>query len=195
MEDYLIEGIAALLFETTIETLENLIQLDIFKNYCAALLKMGGETQARMIIEYIKDVSKMLSLIYVVRENSIELHLAAERAMLPKYFAFDHPNYFGYLTAQHVNLSALSTQKSETWEDLLANGFGGSLSGEPFSTIHGHLITETAINREVKVRRGQCVQVTAHQRKLYTFFSKSVISWLLSDQNRKKIGMCYIYCT
>ena len=127
---------------------------------------MGGETQARMIIEYIKDVSKMLSLIYVVRENSIELHLAAERAILPKCFAFDHPNYFGYLTAQHVNLSALSTQKSETWEDLLANDFGGSLSGEPFSTIHGHLIKETTINREVEVRGGQCVQVTAHQKKL-----------------------------
>ena len=166
MEYYLIEGIAALRFKTTIETLENLIQLDIFKNYCAALLKMGGKTQARMIIEYIKDVSKTLSLIYVVRENSIELHLAVERAMLPKCFAVDQPNYFPYLTAQHVNLSALSTKKSETWEDLLANGFGGSLSGEPFSTIHGHLITETNINREEKVRGGQCVQVTAHQRKL-----------------------------
>lgn len=82
MEDYVIEGIAALRFETTIETHENLIQLDIFKNYCAALLKMGGETQVRMIIQYIKDVSKMLSLIYVVRENSVELHLAAERVML-----------------------------------------------------------------------------------------------------------------
>ena len=82
MEDYLIEGIAALRLETTTETLENLIQLDIFKNYCEALLKVGGGTQARMIIKYIKDVSKMLSLIYAMRENSIELHLAAESAMV-----------------------------------------------------------------------------------------------------------------
>ena len=82
MEDYLIEGIAALRLETTTETLENLIQLDIFKNYYEALLKVDGRTQARMIIEYVKDVSKMLSLIYAVTENSIELHLAAERAML-----------------------------------------------------------------------------------------------------------------
>ena len=51
---------------------------------------------------------------YGVRENSIELHLAAKRAMLPKCFAFYHPNYFRYLTAQHVNLSILSTQKNET---------------------------------------------------------------------------------
>ena len=46
MEDYLIEGIAALCLETTTETLENLIQLDIFKNYCEALLKAAGRTQA-----------------------------------------------------------------------------------------------------------------------------------------------------
>ena len=36
----------------------------------------------------------------------------------------------------------------------MQNGFGGSISGEPFSTIHGDLITETTINREVKVRGG-----------------------------------------
>ena len=42
MEDYLIERIAALRLETTTETLENLIQLDIFKNYYEALLKVGG---------------------------------------------------------------------------------------------------------------------------------------------------------
>ena len=30
-----------------------------------------------------------------------------------------------------------------------------SMSGEPFSTIHGDLITETTINLEVKVRGGQ----------------------------------------
>ena len=132
MEDYLIERIAALRLETTTETLENLIQLDIFKNYYEALLKVGGGIQARMIIDYIKDVSEKLSLIYAVRENSIELHLTAERAMLPKCFPFDHANYCQYLTAQHVNLSALSTQKSETWEDLLANGFGGSVSRKLF---------------------------------------------------------------
>ena len=36
----------------------------------------------------------------------------------------------------------------------MANGFGGFMSGEPFSTIHGDLITDTTINREVKVRGG-----------------------------------------
>ena len=32
--------------------------------------------------------------------------------------------------------------------------FGGSITGQSFSTIHGDLITETTINREVKVRGG-----------------------------------------
>ena len=44
MEDYLIEGAAALCLKTTTETLENLIQLDIFKSYCEALLKVGRGT-------------------------------------------------------------------------------------------------------------------------------------------------------
>ena len=69
MEDYSNEGIAALPLETTTETLENLIQLDIFKHHCESLLKVGGGTQSRMIIEYIKDVSKILSLIYTVRKK------------------------------------------------------------------------------------------------------------------------------
>ena len=126
-----------------------------------------------MTIEYIKDVSKMLSLIYAVRGNSIELHLAAERAMLPKCFAFDHPNYCRYLTAQHINHSALSTEKSETWEDLLANGFGGSMCGEPFPTIHGDLITETTINREVKVRGGPMRGVYSTSEKTSDAFIKT----------------------
>ena len=32
------------------------------------------------------------------------------------------------------------------------NGFGGSTTGDPFSTKHGDLIIETTINRDVKVR-------------------------------------------
>ena len=72
--NHLIEGIEALRLKTTTETLENLIQLDIFKSYFEALLKLGRGTQAKMVIEYVpkccfQDVSKMLSLIYAVRET------------------------------------------------------------------------------------------------------------------------------
>jgi hypothetical protein len=42
--------------------------------------------------------------------------------------------------------------QKDAWDDLVQSGFGGSISGEPFSTINGDLITEITINREVKVR-------------------------------------------
>ena len=39
-------------------------------------------------------------------------------------------------------------------KDLKENGFGGSLTGDKFSTKHGYLIIETTVNGEVKVRGG-----------------------------------------
>ncbi len=112
------------------------------------------ETQAKMIVEYLRDVSAMLCLISSVRENSIERHLAAERVLIPKCFAFGHPNYSRYLSFQHVKLVDIKRNHTAIWEDLSQNGYGGSISGEPFSTMHGDLITETTINREVKTRGG-----------------------------------------
>ena len=40
------------------------------------------------------------------------------------------------------------------WKDLKENGFGGSLTGDKFSTKHGYLIIETTVNEKVKVRGG-----------------------------------------
>ena len=57
--------------------------------------------------QYIKDVSSMLVLIFVVREKKTELHLAAERELLPKRFAFNHINYSRYLIFQRVNFSEI----------------------------------------------------------------------------------------
>ena len=45
----------------------------------------------------------------------------------------------------------LNTIPENVWNDLLREGFCGSFGGEPFSTIHGDLITEVAITGEVKV--------------------------------------------
>ena len=104
--------------------------------------------------QYITDVSVLLALVSAVREKSIELHITAERALLPKCFAFNYINYARYLTIQHVNFEKIQIEKPTAWEDLLNDGFGGSITGQSFSTIHGDLITETTINREVKVRGG-----------------------------------------
>ena len=45
-------------------------------------------------------------------------------------------------------------ESTKVWQELIANGFGGSLSGQKFSSKHGDLIIVTTINREVKVRGG-----------------------------------------
>lgn len=148
-----------------------------------------------MIIDYIKNVSKMLWLIDVARENSTELHLAVERSMLPKCFPFNHPNYCRYLTAHHVNLSALSIQNGETWEDFLANGFGDSMSGETFSTIHGDLITEATITGEVKVRSGPMHGGYSSSEKTSDLLSKPVCHGYYQIKTERKIDMCSFFCT
>ena len=111
-----------------------------------------SDTQACMINQYIRDVSYMPALIFAVREKKIELHLPAEREMLPKCFAFSHINYSRYLTFQHVNFSKMKDCYENVWNDLLREGFGWSLSAEPFSTIHRDFITKVTINLEFKVR-------------------------------------------
>ena len=123
-----------------------------FKQMANNLTGVFG-TQAQMMMQYIRDVSAMLCFVSAVRENTIERHLAAERVFLPKFFAFLQ-NYARYLTFQHVKLQEIRSKQEGAWYDLLVNGFGGSVSGKPYLTIHVDLITETTINSEVKVRRG-----------------------------------------
>eukprot|EP00794_Sanderia_malayensis_P019769 gene19769-21703_t len=135
------------------ETLAVVIQQPEFKILLSHLLHTTG-TQSKRIVEYMRDVAAMLCQVSSVREHSIDWHLAAERALIPKRFAFGHPNYSCYLKYQHVKLLNIMVTDREIWNELVQNGFGGSLSGARFSTIHGDLITETTKKREVKVRGG-----------------------------------------
>ena len=146
--------ISNLRYNTNPENLESLVKLDSFKTYWSDLLASGKGTRSQIMTQYITDVSVLLALVSAVREKSIKLHIAAERALLPKCFAFNHINYARYLTIQHVNFGKIQIEKPTAWEDLLNDGFGGSITGQSFSTIHGDLITETTINREVEVRGG-----------------------------------------
>ena len=93
--------------------LQSLLDLPRFKDICSSPLKSEG-TQGKMMVEYLKDVSAMLCLITAVREKSIETHLAAEHALLPKCFAFGHINYARYLTFQHVNLQNVKKCKGQS---------------------------------------------------------------------------------
>ena len=83
-------------------------------------------TQACMMNQYIKDVSSMLALISTLREQKFELHLAAERQLLPKCFAFNHINYSRYLTFQHVIFSEIKHCNGNVINDYLIEGFKGS---------------------------------------------------------------------
>ena len=44
----------------------------------------------------------MLRLILAVREKNIEVHMAAERVLITKCFAFGHFNYARYLTVKSM---------------------------------------------------------------------------------------------
>ena len=70
------------------ETLETVINNEYFEEVLNDLLYTNGP-QSYQFVSYIKDVSLLLSIISSVRENNIEIHLEAERALLPDLFALD----------------------------------------------------------------------------------------------------------
>ena len=104
--------------------------------------------------EYITDVSALQSQITAYREKNIELHLQAQRDLLPLLFAFTHQCYSGYLTTHHVELTNLPSKSPSVYKDFQIYGIGASLSGIKFFTMPGDLGTEVTINREVKVPGG-----------------------------------------
>ena len=127
-----------------------------YPNFCniRSAITATSETLSSMFVNYIKGVSALLAIIRSVRECNIEMHLEAERAFLPQLFVFVHPNYSRYLTYQHTLLEVHRISNTSIWKGLKENGFGGSLTGDKFSTKRGDPITETTVNREVKVRGG-----------------------------------------
>ena len=94
-----------------------------------------------------------LIMVSAVREKNFEWYLQAEREMIKYCFIFDHINYSRYLTYQHVYLRTLQSERSKTVADLDERGFGGPLSGQPFTSLHGDLITEI-FNGQTKRQAG-----------------------------------------
>ena len=64
------------------------------------------------ILQCITHVSAFLSQITAYREKNIELHLQAQRDLLPLLFAFNHQNYSRYLTIHYVELTNLLPSKN-----------------------------------------------------------------------------------
>ena len=61
----------------------------------------------------------MIATISSVREFNIEMQLEAERALLPKIFAFVHSDYNHYLTYQHALLEGHCRWNKDLKENVL----------------------------------------------------------------------------
>ena len=120
------------------------------RKYCNAKNEFS---ESDITIECFKEVSSMLAMVSAVKEGSLERPHQAARDMIKQMFAFGHYNYARYLSCQHVSVRSMEQQNHLAIQNLKGNGFGGSISGEPFSSIHGDLITEL-FNKETKGTRG-----------------------------------------
>jgi hypothetical protein len=143
-----------------------------------------------MTISYLTDVSLLLALVSAVREKDLTRHMQAEREMLSLCFAFDHINYARYMSFQHVNLLMLEMCHDPAFTELSERGFGGSLSGEKFSAIHGDLITEI-YNGETKgtagpFRSGYSTDITT----VNTWVKTSHIHARVRTEFKKNINLC-----
>ena len=134
-------------------TVERVINSPGFNDFLADLAGSVDGTEASMTMAYLQDVSSMLAMVSAVREGNIERHLQSEREMLKQIFAFNHQNYARYCSYQHVYLRSLQQEGHPAFEELQSKGFGASIGGEKFSSIHGDLVTEL-FNKETKGTAG-----------------------------------------
>ena len=111
-----------------------------------------------MTVAYLRDVSSLLALVAAVRDNNLELHLQAEREMVEQCIAFDHINYFRYMGYQQVYLRHRQQTIHPAFKELCERGFGCSITGQAFSSLHGDLITEI-FNGQTKRQAGPQVSV------------------------------------
>ena len=133
--------------------LKAVIDATSFKTLVGKLLHYVLDTERAMTVACLKDVSSLLAMISAVRECDLERHLQSERDMLKLTFAFDHQHYASYCIYQHVYLRNLEQQDHPAFMEMKERGFGGSISGGAFSTIHGDLITEL-FNKQTKGTAG-----------------------------------------
>ena len=156
------------------EVVENAKFLELFNSITSSV----DGTQSKMTIEYLKDVSSLLTLVSAVREQDIERRLQAERDTVKHCFAFDHVNYARYMSFQHVYLRDLE-RKSHPVKKMKLRGFGGSLSGTPFSNIHGDMITE--------VFNGGTKRISGPYRAGYSTESNALNTWIKTSHIHAKL--------
>ena len=136
------EALVDLRRNTNSTNLKEVLNMDAFNNLFIQITEFEDFSEGHFTIEFLKDVSSLLAMLSAVRESTFERQLQSERNMLSLTFAFDHQNYARYGSYQHPYLNNLKISNPQAYEDLLNRLFGGSITGQSFSTIHGDLITE-----------------------------------------------------
>ena len=135
-------------WKPTAENLNFILSNNEFQNLFGKILNNRmGLNQKWLSVFYEMSMACQLAMASAVREKNFERHLQAEGEMIKFCFAFDHINYSRYLTYQHVYLRTLQRERSKAVADLNEQGFGVSLSGLPFTSLHGDLITEIFIGQ------------------------------------------------
>ena len=131
------------------KSLKDVIECPSFETLYRRVLDFAEGTEEHLSIHYLQDVSLTLALVSAVREGNFERHLQAENKMVSLCYGLDHPNYARYGTYQHVYLRLLEAVNKKAYDELVVKGFGASQTGDPFSSVHGDLITEY-FNRTTK---------------------------------------------
>ena len=176
------------------QLLNSLIKHDTFVTFCDNFysLTLYEENSQRYSItmNYMKDVSNLLTHIWAFRNNCYDSYMACTRSLLPQMFYYNHQNYSRYLTYHYFYVLSLSSENKAAFDDLVKFGTTACRSGQPHSRIPGDQIIEVTQNKDVKCRAGPI-------RLGYSTNLTSVNNWIktshkyakLRDELKKYCGM------
>ena len=113
--------------------------------------------------------------------------------MVKYCFAFYHINYACYVSYQQVYLRELQRFNSNAMVNLMQRGFGGSLSCDLFSCLHGVLITEIFNGQTKRQSSPHCAGFSTDIAKVNTWVATSHIHEKLRQTHSEKNTIKYKY--
>jgi hypothetical protein len=97
----------------------------------------------------------LLGLLRSSREGDWALHMSTIHAMIPWCFAYDKVNYARYLPVYYADMSNMSTQYPDIYNNFLDGRFSVQLgSNNPFVKISVDQTTEETVNKDTKTSGG-----------------------------------------
>ena len=108
MDDALMDAQRSLRCEPFSDKLHEVMQLPHFEDIVERVLTFQKGTDGELTVNYLKDVSVLLSLVSALCECNIEQLLQAGKNRIYLAFAYNHQN------CQNVYLSHLKTNKSSS---------------------------------------------------------------------------------